>query len=93
MEEFAIEHQTSSPYYHQSNGMAERGIETIKTVWRKEKEKSKALLAYRTTPLESICRPDELMMGRRLRDEIPSSGTDGKNRCYFAERDREMKER
>lgn len=93
MVEYAIEHQTSSPYYHQSNGMAERGIETIKTVWRKENDKSKALLAYRTTPLESLYRPDELMMGRRLRNEIPYLGRGEKDKRYFVEKDWELKSR
>ena len=35
LEEYAIDHQTSSPYYHQSNGMAERGIETVMMLGKK----------------------------------------------------------
>ena len=91
MEEYAIDHQTSSPHYHQSNGMAERGVETIKMMWRKEKDKTKALLAYRTTPLESLYRPDELMMGRKLRNEIPAVGAGLEKESNFKERDRRLK--
>ena len=61
--EYALDHQKNSPYYHQSNGVAGKGIEIIKTIWRKDNDEQKALLAYRATPLESLYRPYELMMG------------------------------
>lgn len=93
MEEFSIAHETSSPHYHQSNGLAERGVETVKSLWKKEEDKNMALLAYRTTPLESLYRPDALMMGRRLRNGIPSMDMRNEGRSDFAARDRRLKDR
>ena len=66
MEEYSIEHTTIT-----TKAMAERGIETVKTLWREMKDKLRALLAYRTTPLESLARPYELLMDRKIRNNIP----------------------
>ena len=52
--EYGINHVTSSPHCPRSNGEAERAIQTVKRLWRKTKDKQKALLDYRTTPLEDI---------------------------------------
>lgn len=93
MEEYSIEHTTSSPHHHQSNGLAERGIETVKTLWRKEKDKLRALLAYRTTPLESLARPDELMMGRKIRNDVPCMDRRQNEETNFRQRDAALKER
>ena len=43
--EYGFTHLTSSPYYPQGNGAAERGVRTVKTLLSKSKEYS-ALLAY-----------------------------------------------
>ena len=93
MEEYSIEHTTSSPHHHQSNGLAERGIETVETLWRKEKDKLKALLAYRTTPLESLARPDTLMMGRTIGNDIPFMNRRHNEESDFRQRDTALKER
>jgi transposase InsO family protein len=93
MDEYAIRHITSSPHHHQSNGLAERYIETIKSLWNKEKDKDRALLAYRTTSLESGNRPDELMLGRRLRNELPIQHETEVNTNTYRERDTALKER
>lgn len=69
-EKFNIKHVTSSPHPHEANGLAERSGGTVKMLWNKEEDKEKALLAYRTTQLESGFRPDELLMGRRLRNKL-----------------------
>ena len=92
MEEYSIEHTTSSPHHHQSNSLAERGIETVKTLWRKE-DKLRALLAYRTTPLESLARPDELMMGRKIGNAIPFMNRRHNEGSDFCQRDTALKER
>jgi hypothetical protein len=73
--------------------MAERGIQIVKSMWRKEKDKNKALLAYRTTPLESLYRPDELMMGRKLRSEVPQLETTSTNLETFGNRNNSLKAR
>ena len=72
-EEYGVKHITSSPHFQRSNGEAERGIQTVKRIWKKSKDKHKALLNYRTTPLEGInLSPAQLLMGRRPRNTLPS---------------------
>jgi transposase InsO family protein len=69
---YGISHVTSSPHYPQSNGEAERAVQTVKRLWAKSKDKNLALLDYRTTPLES-CKlsPAQLCMSRRPRNLLP----------------------
>lgn len=93
MEEFNVQHVTSSPHHHESNGLAERGVETVKGLWKKEADKNKALLAYRTTPLESNYRPDELLLGRRLKNELPLQHQNTPSQADFKKRDRHLKQR
>ena len=47
---YAIRHNTSSPYYPQGNGLAERTVKTIKNILKKTNDPCIALLSYRTTP-------------------------------------------
>lgn len=46
-----------------------------KVMWKKEKDKIAALLAYRATALESLFRPDVLMVSRRPCSDLPSMPT------------------
>ena len=64
--------KTSSPHYPQSNGQAERAIKTVKRLLKKSDDPHMALLIYRSTPL-SWCgySPAELLMGRRLKTNLP----------------------
>ena len=60
------------PHYPKANGEAERAIQTVKNLWRKNHDKHLALLDYRTTPLPGIeLSPAQLLMGCRLRNELP----------------------
>jgi hypothetical protein len=72
--EYGIQHNISSPHFQSSNGEAERAVQTVKNLWRKNNDKHLALLDYRTTPLEGInLSPAQLLMGRRPRNKLPAS--------------------
>ena len=69
---YGFQLKTSSPHYPQSNGQAERAIRTVKRLLKKSSDPHMALLIYRSTPL-NWCgySPAELLMGRRLRSNLP----------------------
>ena len=60
---------------HQSNGLAEKGVQIIKRLLKKADEQGEdpylALLSYRTTPLDCGQSPAELCMKRKLRTRLP----------------------
>ena len=66
---------TSSSRFPQSNGEAERAVETNKSLLKKENDPSRGLLAFRSTPLACGYSPSELLMGRKLRNTIPTFHT------------------
>ena len=63
--EYGFQHQTSSPKYPQANGVAERAVKTVEQLLKKSG------IAYRDTLLENRYRPAKLLMGRRLRTNLP----------------------
>lgn len=67
-EKYHFQHVTSSPYFPQSNGEAERAVGTIKRMLNKEKY---LYLAYRSTPLQNGYCPSELLMSRKYRTTVP----------------------
>ena len=71
---YGFQHLTSSPRFPQSNGQAERSVQTVKNLLKKSDDPYTSLLSYRTTPL-SWCEqsPAELSMGRRLRTSVPQT--------------------
>ena len=71
--EYQFTHVTSSPYFPQSNGEAERAVGTIKSLLKKEGDPYLALLAYRSTPLAVGFSPTELLMSRKLRSTTPTT--------------------
>ena len=71
--EIQMRHVTSSPLYPQSNGMAERAVQTLKRLLRSTPQLSDALLSYRSTPLEHGFSPAELLFSRVIRSTIPTT--------------------
>jgi transposase InsO family protein len=69
---YGFKHLTSSPRFPQSNGEAERAVQTVKNLLKKAQDPYKALLDYRSTPLEGIgFSPSQLLMSRRLKTTLP----------------------
>ena len=76
-DEWGFSHTTSSPEYPQSNGAAERAVQTVRRILKKaaaeNKDPFEGLLKYRNTPFEDIgVSPAQLLMSRRTRTMIPT---------------------
>ena len=71
------EHITSSPLYPQSNGLAEKTVQTAKALMDKaHAQKSDpylSLLEYRNTPVDGFKSPAQLLMSRSLRSILPTT--------------------
>jgi transposase InsO family protein len=69
-----IQHVTSSPHYHESNGRAERAIQTIKQLMKKcstETEITMGILAYHDTPIDcNLPSPAELFFNRKINTRL-----------------------
>ncbi|XP_064468401.1 uncharacterized protein K02A2.6-like [Ornithodoros turicata] len=72
MKEWNILHRTSSPYYAQSNGAAERTVQLAKQFLTKTPEIEQALMAHRATPGPEGYTPTELLMGRKIKTNVPA---------------------
>lgn len=80
--DFAIQwdftHGTSSPHYPQSNGLAEKTVQTAKAILNKAHAEKKdpylSLLEHRNTPVDGFQSPSQLLMSRRLRSILPMLG-------------------
>jgi len=75
-EEWKISPSTSSPHYSQSNGQAERAIQTVKNILRKANEADTdpylALLQYRNTSVTGCdYSPAQMLFSRSLRTKLP----------------------
>ena len=73
-----FEHITSSPLYPQSNGLAEKTVQTAKALMDKAHAQKTdpylSLLEYRNTPVDGLKSPAQLLMSRRLRSILPTTG-------------------
>lgn len=75
---WGFKHVTSSPHYPRSNGLVERSIQTVKAVMQKCLERREdilmGLLCLRTTPISGdIPSPTEILYGRKIRSNLPST--------------------
>ena len=75
--EWGFRPTTSSPKYPQSNGAAERAVQTAKRILKKAeadgKDPFEGLLKYRNTPFVDIgLSPAQLLMSRRTRTALPT---------------------
>ena len=62
----------SSPFYPQSNGQAERTVQTVMGIMQKSTDLFLALLSYKSTPIPWCgLSPAKLCMGRRIRSSVP----------------------
>ncbi len=69
-----FKHTTSSPEFPQTNGQAERAIQTVKCLLKKAQDSHTdpyiALLEYRNTSLDGVGHsPEQLLMGKRLKNK------------------------
>ena len=71
---YGFQHVTTSPYHPQSNGFVERMVQTVKKLISETDDPCLTLLSYRATPLPWCnLSPAELLMGRRVRTDVPQS--------------------
>ena len=75
MQDYNVNHITSSPHYPQSNGLAEKFIQIVKNLFHKAREEGtdlfKALMIYRNTPLSSNLQSPMIT----VRSQLPMSTT------------------
>ena len=94
-QQFGFKVAVSSPYFAQSNGGAERAVQTAKRILSMNVDTNLGLLAYRTSPLESGLSPAELLYGRKIRSTLPSAQdfkkTTSEEGIRFARKDAQIK--
>ena len=78
MEEYQVNHITSSPHYPKSNGLAQKYIQIVKNLFHKAKEEGqdlhKCLMTYRNTLLSShLQSPMQILSNRATRSNLPLS--------------------
>ena len=74
--QWQFDHDPSSPYYPQSNGLAESSVKSVKRLLMKtHKDRSeflKGLLILRNTPRKNGLSSAQILFGRQLRDNLPT---------------------
>ena len=96
---YGFTHIISSPHYSQSNGQAKRTVKTVKGLLQDSPDiHIPVRLSYHATPLPWCgLSPSSLLMGRRLRTDVPVTirllTPNWSHLKGFAEKDEEMKQR
>ena len=80
MQEYRVNHITSSPHYPQSNGLEERSVQTVKNLFYKAREEGidlyKALMIYCNMPLTSNLQSSmQILQNRVARSQLPMSNS------------------
>ena len=80
MKEYGVNHIKGSPYYPQSNGLAEKCVQIVKNLFQKAKEERtdmvKWLMIYNNTPLSSnLQSPMQILQSRSARSDLPMPNT------------------
>jgi hypothetical protein len=75
---YQFQHYTSSPHYPQSNGRAEKAVQTVKNIIKKASDDKSdhylALLEYRNMPInDQLGSPTQRLMGRRTKTLVPTT--------------------
>lgn len=74
-EDWGFHHTTSSPNYPRSNGLAESSVKIVKALMKKaqdgQEDFQRSLMIYRSAPLENGLSPAQMLMGRRIRTNLP----------------------
>ena len=78
MNVYHVNHITSSPHYPQSNGLDEKYVQIVKSIFYKAKEEGKDLLKclmiYHNSPLSgSLQSLMQILLNRCVRSDIPMS--------------------
>ena len=96
-----FQHITSSPEYPRSNGLAEKNVQRVKSLFEKAKDDNKdphlKMLGARSTPVDNYRSPAVLAVGRQLRSVLPVNPNNLKIKTIdddeFKERRRKDKEK
>ena len=80
MQEYKVNHITSSPHYPQSNGLAKKFVQIVKNLFYKAREEGadlyKALMIYYNMPLTSnLQSPVQILQNRVARSQLPMSNS------------------
>ena len=78
MQEYHVNHITSSPHYPQSNGLVEKFVQIVKNLFHKARNEGadlfKVLMIYRNTLLGSTLQsPMQMLQNRAVRSQLPMS--------------------
>ena len=76
--EYAVNHITSSLHYPQSNGLVEKFVQIVKSLFNKARDEGmdihKSLMIYHNTPLTSTSQsPMQMLQQRSARLQLPMS--------------------